>query len=92
MKIILFLFPIKKGIQKAIRDLKENAFCGERIEKRLIPEFYVKKYGIDNLWRYPLPDGWRLVYTIATNLSETLVIIIEYFDHKNYSRRFGYRT
>jgi|SRR3989338_5307524 len=83
--------PIKKGIQRAINRLKENVFCGERIEKRLIPKEYILKYDIDNLWWYPLPDGWRLVYSIATNESEILAIIIEYFDHKNYAKRFGYK-
>lgn len=82
--------PIKKGIQKAIIDLKENVFCGERIEKRRIPKDYVKKYQIDNLWWYPLRDAWRLVYSIATTKHEILAIIIEYFDHKNYQRRFNY--
>src|SRR3989344_9519010 len=83
--------PIKKGIQKAIDKLKENVFCGEKIEKRLIPKEYIRRYDIDNLWWYPLPDGWRLVYSIATNKSEVLAVIIEYFDHKNYARRFGYK-
>lgn len=82
--------PIKKGIQKTISKLKENVFCGEQIEKRLIPKEYIQKYSIDNLWWYPLPDAWRLVYSIATNKSEILAVIIEYFDHKNYENRFGY--
>ncbi len=82
--------PIKKGIQRAIANLKENAFCGEKIEKRLIPKEYITKYNLDNLWWYPLPDAWRLIYPIATNKSEVLVIIIEYFNHKGYERRFNY--
>ncbi len=82
--------PIKKGILKAITKLKENSFCGERIEKRLIPRDYIQKYGIDNLWWYPLPDGWRLVYSIATNDSNVVAIIIEYFSHKDYERKFKY--
>lgn len=82
--------PVRKGIQKAINKLKENVFCGERIPKNLIPKEYIQKYAIDNLWWYPLPDGWRLVYSIATNKSEIIAIIIEYFDHKNYEKRFGY--
>ena len=84
--------PIKKGIMRAINNLKVNVFCGEKIEKRLIPWKYLKKYGVDNLWWYPLPDGWRLVYSIATNDSEILAVIIEYFDHKNYAKRFNYKT
>ncbi len=46
--------------------------------------------GIDNLFWHNLPKGWRLVYSIAGNNVEVLAIIIEYFDHKNYERRFKY--
>ena len=83
---------IKKGIQRAIIKLKENIFAGENIRKELIPKEYIQKYLKDNLWWYPLPDAWRLIYSIATDKSEVLAIIIEYFDHKNYAKRFGYKT
>ncbi|MEK6908741.1 MAG: hypothetical protein AABX23_01675 [Nanoarchaeota archaeon] len=83
---------IKKGIQRAITKLKENVFAGENIRKERIPKEYIQKYLIDNLWWYPLPDAWRLVYSIATSKSEVLVTIIEYFDHKNYAKRFGYKS
>lgn len=46
-----------KWIYKAFEDLEENAFCGIRIQKRLIPKIYFEKYGIDNLWKYNLPKG-----------------------------------
>lgn len=82
---------LKKALQRAIKDLKENVFCGERIPKKLIPKVYLQKYRIDNLLWYPLPKGWRLVYSvIAPNNVEILAVIIEYFDHKNYERRFHY--
>ena len=80
---------LKKALRKAIQDLKENAFCGERVPKRLMPKVYVQKYGIDNLFWYSLPKAWRLVYSvIAPNNVEILAVIIEYFNHKNYERRF----
>lgn len=81
---------LKKAINRAIQDCKENAFCGERIKKDQIPQDYIKKYGIDNLSWYPLPKGWRLVYSIAGNSMEIVAIIIEYYNHKDYERRFGY--
>ena len=74
-----------------VDNLKENAFRGEKIEKRLIPKEYIQKYDLDNLWRFSLPEGWRLVYSIATNDSEFVAFIIEYFNHKNYAKRFGYK-
>jgi len=82
---------LKKAILKSISNLKENAFCGEVIKKDLIPKEYIQKYGIDNLFWYPLPNGWRLVYSLTTKgTAEILAIIIEYFNHKNYEKRFGY--
>lgn len=81
---------LKKAINKAIDDLKENVFCGERIKKELIPKEYINKYQINNLMWYPLPNGWRLVYSIIGGNIEIVAVIIEYFDHKNYERRFKY--
>ena len=81
---------LKKAILRAIDNLKENVFCGEKIKKELIPREYVQKYDIDNLYWYQLPNAWRLVYSVAANGVEILAIIIEYFDHKKYERRFNY--
>ena len=83
--------PIKKGMVRAINDLKENAFAGIQIPKRLFPTEYVQKYGINNLWKYDLPTGWRLIYTITPeNKVELISAILEWFDHKEYERRFRY--
>ena len=78
---------IKKHIKKAIEEIKLNAFCAIPIPKRLIP----KQYNIGNLWKYDLPDGWRLMYTITTpNKIEIISIILEWLNHKDYERRFRY--
>jgi len=82
---------IKKYLKRAIGDLQDNAFCGIQIPKKLVPIVYVKKYGIDNLWKYDLPDGWRLIYSITTlNKVEILSVILDWFSHKDYERRFNY--
>ena len=54
------------------------------------PKEYIRKYSIDNLLWYPLPNAWRLVYSVFSNEGELIVMIVEYFDHKEYERRFGY--
>lgn len=83
--------PIKKAMIRAIHDLRDNAFSGIQIPKRLIPKEYIKKYKINNLWKYDLPRSWRLLYTIAPdNEVELISAILEWFDHKNYERRFKY--
>src|SRR3989344_7002921 len=83
--------PLKKSLRNAVINLKENAFCGDRIPKKLIPKVYVQKYGVDNLWWYPLANDWRLVYSIMTpNNIDILAVIVEHFDYKDYERRFKY--
>ncbi len=82
---------IKRHVKRAIEEIRKNAFCGIQLPKRLIPKEYVQKYGVNNLWKYDLPDGWRLIYTITTpNKIEIISVILEWFDHPNYERRFGY--
>jgi len=82
---------IRRYIIRATLDIQKNAFCGIQLPKRLIPQEYYKKYGVDNLWKYDLPDGWRLIYSITTpNKVEILSVILEWFDHPDYERRFGY--
>jgi len=83
--------PIKKSIKRAINDLKINAFFGIQIPKRLFPEQYRKKYNIKNLWKYDLPKGWRLIYTITAEDEVKIVCaILNWFNHKNYERKFRY--
>ncbi|MFA5855755.1 MAG: hypothetical protein WC867_00205 [Candidatus Pacearchaeota archaeon] len=82
---------IRKYISRAIKDIQENAFCGIQIPKRLFPKEYFQKYKITNLWKYDLPDGWRLIYTITTpNKVEILAVILEWFSHTDYEKRFNY--
>lgn len=77
------------SITRAIGDLQEDAFSGMQVQKRLIPPEY-SKYGIDNLWKYDLPNGWRLLYSVAREEVKIVSIILEWFSHKEYERRFGY--
>lgn len=83
--------PLKKSIKRVMNKLKANIFCGENISKDRIPKEYIQKYKIENLWWCPLSDAWRLVYSVVSPSNfEILAVIIEYFNHKNYERRFGY--
>ena len=77
-------------INRAIDDLKINSACGIKVPKNLWPKEYIKKYKITNLWKYDLPNGWRLIYTIETDEVKIMSIILEWFDHKGYERRFNY--
>ena len=81
-----------KEISKALDRLKENPFCGIKIPRKLWPKEYGKKFGIDNLWKYDLHNGWRLIYTIKGDAVSIVAIILEWFGHKNYEKRFGYKS
>jgi len=77
-------------VDRAIRDMKTNPACGIKIPKRLWPSIYVIEYGITNLWKYDMPNGWRLIYTIKEDEVMILKVILEWFNHKEYEMRFGY--
>jgi Txe/YoeB family toxin of Txe-Axe toxin-antitoxin module len=82
---------LKKFLIRAIKDLEKNAFSGIQIPKRLIPKEYIQKYKINNLWKYNLPNGWRLIYSVITpNKVELMSVILEWFNHKEYKRRMKY--
>ncbi len=81
---------LSEFIDRAISDLRRDPLCGIRVPSKLWPKEYIRKYAVDNLWKYDLPDGWRLIYTVHGNEVEIISILIEWMDHKNYERRFGY--
>lgn len=70
--------------------LRENMFAGESIRKRQIPAHYLKQFGVNNLFRYHLPEGLRAMYTLERDGNDISVIVLEILDHKNYDERFGY--
>ena len=77
-------------ILQALTNLKKNAFSSIQLPKRLIPYIYIKKYYITNLWKYDLPKGWRLIYSVGKEGIEVLFVVLEWMDHKEYEKRFGY--
>jgi len=81
---------LHEWISRALSDIQNNAFCGVQIPKKFIPEEYTKKYSIKNLWKYNLPNAWRLLYSIEGREVKIISIILEWLDHKNYERKFKY--
>lgn len=79
-----------KLIQRAIDKLEQDPFIGERVQKHLIPQVYIQKYGVDNLRKYNLDRSWRLVYTIVGEELLIISVILEWMRHKEYERRFKY--
>ena len=81
---------LKKFINRALDDIKENPFCGIQVPKKLIPKEYARNFGVKNLWKYNLPNAWRLIYSIEGGEIVIITIILEWMDHKEYERRFNY--
>ena len=77
-------------IDRAISDLKKDPLCGSRIPSRLTPKFYLDKFGMKDIWKYDLPEGWRLIYSIIGSEVKIISLLLEWFDHKEYERRFSY--
>ncbi len=77
-------------IHRAINDLKINPFSGIKIPKRLWPKEYIKEYQINNLWKYNLPNAWRLIYTLVGDEVKIMSMVLEWYNHKDYERRFSY--
>jgi hypothetical protein len=81
---------ICRGLNEAFNVLALDAFCGTQVPKRLIPKSYLTKFGIDNLWKYNFHKNWRLMYSVAGDGTNVIVLILEWLPHKEYERRFGY--
>ncbi len=72
--------------------MKTDPFRGTRIPRRLWPREYLQKYYPTNLWKCNLPGAWRLVYTVVGTEVEIVSVILEWFDYKNYEKRFKYNV
>lgn len=77
-----------KWIEDMKSVLKEHMFSGDLIKKNQIPQYYIDKYGVNNLYRYSHPEGHRSCYTIANGCPH----ILDIMPHPEYDKIFGYRT
>ena len=62
--------------------------------KKLIPNEYKMKYGVNNLFRVELPNYWRMLYTMVEGESqiEIVAFVLDMIDHPTYDKKFGYRN
>ena len=77
-----------KWIQDMSIVLKENMYAGELVEKKKIPQYYIKKYAVDHLYRYEHPEWHRSCYAIY----KSSCVILDIMTHEQYNKRFGYRS
>lgn len=83
---------ILKSILQKSELIKSNFQYGDPIAKKLIPEEYVKKYGITNLFRVELPNFWRMLYSVEEGETqiEIIAFVLDIIDHKDYDKKFKY--
>jgi hypothetical protein len=79
------------AILRNIERIKNNPNSGDCVPKRLIPEEYIRKYYIHNLYRMELPFFWRMLYTIKDDEIEIIAFVLDIADHKDYNKKFGYK-
>lgn len=84
--------PIKTAVEEAKNELKQDKIIGEHVKKKQIPKYYVTRHNIQVLYRYALPNRWRLTYSIIEFevKGELSVLLLELMDHDHYNKRFGY--
>ncbi|MCK4522376.1 MAG: hypothetical protein KAU20_07425 [Nanoarchaeota archaeon] len=79
------------GIQRVFDLLESNPFYGDNAKKKLIPKYYIKKYGVENLFIANLPLYWRMIYTIESNKIEIILFVLDIFNHNDYNKRFNFK-
>jgi len=78
---------ILKAIKQKADLIRVNRNYGDQISRKLIPKDYIRKYGINNLFRIELPNFWRMLYTLKTeeNQIEIIAFVLDIISHKKYN-------
>ena len=79
------------GIHRTFDLLVDNPFYGENAKKKELPDYYVKKYDVQNVYIADLPLYWRMVYVLKGSKIEIVCIVLDIFDHYSYNKIFGIR-
>lgn len=80
-----------KLVDKGIAKIINNHESGQKIQKKLWPEYYSQKYGVTNLWRLRLDNFWRLIYTVMSDRIKIVAIVLDVLNHRDYDKKFGYK-
>ena len=78
----------KQLINERAQDMRNGIMPGDYIKKKPYP----KKYrGYSNLYRIKISDYFRLIYTIIGTSNKKVYLILDFLDHDEYNKLFGYR-
>ena len=79
------------NLTKAFDELEIDPANGKEIPRDRIPTRFRKRHPLmRNCWKYDLPDGWRLIYHIASSSGHRFVVIAKWMSHDEYVRDFNY--
>jgi plasmid stabilization system protein ParE len=81
---------VLRSLGRAFERLALDPAAGIHLQGHLVPDRYLALYGKQNLWKYDLACGWRMLYTITKDEIAIIALVYEILDHKAYERRFGY--
>jgi len=79
------------SINNAIKNIKANPHFGDLIPRRYISKATEHKYGTNKILRVELVGYWRLLYTLIGDEVRIIAFILEFMDHNNYNKLFGYK-
>jgi mRNA-degrading endonuclease RelE of RelBE toxin-antitoxin system len=82
---------LKKQMQKAKELMEKDNNIGDYIKNKPWPDKYVRTHDISNLYRYPIGDYYRMIYTIRGNLNAKTYQILDILTHKQYNKIFHYK-
>jgi hypothetical protein len=86
--------PEENKSKKMIMDMKnqllQDYLSGDRVEKKNIPEYYKNKHGVENLYVYDHPGGYRSCYTLVGE-GKVCPMILDLMTHEEYNKKFKYK-
>jgi hypothetical protein len=83
---------LRDRVDQAFLEIKADYEFGDKVAKDKWPRYYKQTWGINNLFVVMLGPDWRLTYTLVWEGPGITAFCLEILTHKEYDRRFGYRT
>jgi hypothetical protein len=83
---------LRNKAEEAFSELKSNYEGGKKVTKDKWPRYYAVKWRVNNLYIRKLGPDWRLTYALEADGAGISAFCLEILTHKEYDKRFGYRT
>ncbi len=79
------------SINTAVANLKIDPHYGNLIPRKYLSKRTMQRYGTDKIFRVELVGYWRLLYTLVGDEAKIIAFVLEYMDHAQYNKIFGYK-